>query len=76
MPIHDSGAWPLGFPPLQPGPVVLPGTGRLVYWTGRVAIGLRHQPVPDRARPVPHSHLWVQELMLATPAHQQQQGQA
>ncbi len=23
------------------GPVALPGTGRMVYWTGRIAIGLR-----------------------------------
>ena len=25
------------------GPVVLPGSGRLIWWTGRVAIGLRHE---------------------------------
>ncbi len=30
------------------GPVALPGTGRLIYWTGRVAIGLRHQPATSR----------------------------
>ena len=26
------------------GPVALPGTGRLVWWTGRIAIGLRYSP--------------------------------
>jgi len=26
------------------GPVALPGTGRIVYWTGRIAIGLRYAP--------------------------------
>ncbi|MET0381866.1 MAG: hypothetical protein ABW032_00420 [Burkholderiaceae bacterium] len=24
------------------GPVALPGTGRVVFWTGRIAIGLRY----------------------------------
>lgn len=54
---------PVDIPPGHIGPVVLPGTGRLVYWTGRVAIGLRHQPSP-RCEPVPQSALWVQDLML------------
>ena len=26
------------------GPVALPGTGRMVFWTGRIAIGLRYAP--------------------------------
>lgn len=26
------------------GPVALPGTGRIVFWTGRIAIGLRYAP--------------------------------
>jgi hypothetical protein len=26
------------------GPVALPGTGRVVWWTGRIAIGLRYAP--------------------------------
>jgi hypothetical protein len=59
-------AAPLAFPPEQVGPVALPGTGRMVWWTGRVAIGLRHQP--DRSfEPVSRSALWLQELMLGTP---------
>jgi hypothetical protein len=45
------------------GPVVLPGSGRLIWWTGRVAIGLRHQPRPH-GEAVSQSALWVQDLML------------
>ncbi len=36
-------------PPGYVGPVALPGTGRLVYWTGRIAIGLRYAP-PEHVR--------------------------
>lgn len=46
MTIHHSEAappWP-AVPKDYVGPMLLPGTGRLVFWTGRVAIGLRHQP--------------------------------
>ncbi len=58
---------PVPIPPGHIGPVMLPGTGRLVYWTGRVAIGLRHQrAVHDE--PVPQSTLWVQDLMLGAGA--------
>ena len=46
------------------GPFVIPGTGRTVWWTGRVAIGLRHQP--QRFEPLAQSSLWVQKLMLDT----------
>ena len=31
------------------GPVALPGTGRMVFWTGRIAIGLRWAP-PERVQ--------------------------
>jgi hypothetical protein len=43
--------------------VVLSGTGRLVWWTGRVAIGLRHVPV-QRQPTGTQSMLWLQKLML------------
>ena len=52
------------------GPVVLPGSGRLVWWTGRVAIGLRHEA--ERRHEAPsQSALWVQNLMIGagTPLH-------
>jgi hypothetical protein len=65
---HSSSAPPVEIPPGHIGPVVLPGSGRMVYWTGRVAIGLRHQPSPRTADPVPQSALWVQDLMLG-PGH-------
>lgn len=60
---HNTAVPPVEIPPGHIGPVVLPGSGRMVYWTGRVAIGLRHQPSP-RGEPVAQSALWVQELML------------
>jgi hypothetical protein len=45
IPIHHSeSAPPLGVPPGHVGWVYLPGTGRLAWWTGRVAIGARYQP--------------------------------
>jgi hypothetical protein len=40
-----------------------PGTGRMVWWTGRVAIGLRHQPTRNFG-PITQSALWVQNLLL------------
>ena len=54
---------PVEIPPGHIGPVVLPGSGRLIWWTGRVAIGLRHQPTRQHDMPS-QSALWVQELML------------
>ena len=32
--------------PTEPGPVLLPWSGRRVWWTGRVAIGLRYEAGP------------------------------
>jgi hypothetical protein len=54
---------PVPVPPGHVGPVMLPGTGRMVYWTGRVAIGLRHEP-PRRTEMLSQSALWLQDLML------------
>ena len=45
------------------GPVVLPGSGRLIWWTGRVAIGLRHE-AGHRQETTSQSALWVQRLMI------------
>ena len=61
---HDDAPLPVEIPPGHIGPVVLPGSGRLVWWTGRVAIGLRHQPQCPPAMPS-QSALWLQSLMLA-----------
>ena len=62
--IHqNSAAPPMAMPPGHVGEFVIPGTGRLVWWTGRVAIGLLHQP-QRYFEPVTQSSLWLQELML------------
>lgn len=56
-------ALPVAVPPGHVGPVALPGTGRMVWWTGRVAIGLRHEG-PRRYETLSSSALWLQDLML------------
>ena len=62
--IHqNSAAPPMAMPPGHIGEFVIPGTGRLVWWTGRVAIGLLHQP-QRYFEPVTQSLLWLQELIL------------
>ncbi len=45
------------------GPVTLPGTGRTVWWTGRVAIGLRHEPLRTAAA-LSQSADWIQRVLL------------
>jgi hypothetical protein len=61
--LHDASP-PVAIPPGHVGPIVLPGTGRMVWWTGRVAIGLRHQP-ERRYEAISQSAIWLQDLMLA-----------
>jgi hypothetical protein len=39
-PPFEAGWVPRGYV----GPVALPGTGRMIWWTGRIAIGLRYAP--------------------------------
>jgi hypothetical protein len=49
-------------PSATPGWISLPGSGRQIYWTGRVAIGLRHQ-----SRRTPQTTIssdWIQSLLL------------
>jgi hypothetical protein len=41
----DKGWVPQGYV----GPVALPGTGRMIFWTGRIAIGLRYAQ-PERVQ--------------------------
>lgn len=45
------------------GPVLLSGTGRTVWWTGRVAIGLRYER-PRHAEVPGQSALWLQDVLL------------
>jgi hypothetical protein len=54
---------PIAIPRGHIGPVTLPGSGRQIWWTGRVAIGLRHQQ-PVHSTAVSRSALWLQDLML------------
>lgn len=64
--IHLNSALPLvEIPPGHVGPVVLPGSGRMIWWTGRVAIGLRHE-AERRHDATSQSALWVQNLMIGT----------
>ena len=60
---HNPSTLPANIPAGYIGEVVLPGTGRVVWWTGRVSIGLRYQP-RQHFEPVAHSAHWIQELML------------
>ena len=67
--IHRNASVPqIAIPPGHVGPFVLPGSGRLVYWTGRVAIGLRHERRPDADEAMTQSALWVQNVMIG-PGH-------
>ena len=45
------------------GPVSLSGTGRTVWWTGRVAIGQRYEP-PRHSQSSGLSALWLQDVLL------------
>jgi len=45
------------------GPVLLSGTGRTVWWTGRVAIGLRYEP-PRWSEEMGQSAEWLQRVLL------------
>ena len=62
--VPNALAPPVPLPSGYVGPAWLPGTGRMIWWTGRVAIGLRHQ-APIRLEPHAQSAAWVQQLMLA-----------
>ena len=63
---HAALDLPRLLPPGHTGPVALPGSGRMVWWTGRVAIGLRHQPQAIGA--LSQSAAWIQTLMLSAGA--------
>ena len=59
----SSAAPPIPIPRGHVGAFVIPGTGKLVWWTGRVAIGLRHHPVRC-LEPTARSARWIQDLLL------------
>ncbi|MBK6865064.1 MAG: hypothetical protein IPG91_16840 [Ideonella sp.] len=64
----SSAAPPIPIPRGHVGEFVIPGTGRLVWWTGRVAIGLRHHPVRC-LEPTTRSARWLQDLLLGYRSH-------
>ena len=53
----------------QAGLLTLPGTSRTVWWTGKVAIGLRYERQP--ARQTSRSEEWIQQLLLQAQARVQ-----
>ncbi len=53
---------PIEVPAGYTGPLTFPGNGKTVWWTGRVAIGLRHEQ--PRHELVTQSGIWVQDLLL------------
>ncbi len=57
---------PAQIPPGHVGEFVMPGTGRTIWWTGRVAIGLLYQP-QRHAEALSRSALWLQDLLRGTP---------
>ena len=60
---RNAAVPPMAIPPGHVGEFVIPGTGRRVWWTGRVAIGLLHRP--ERCiEPTTQSSLWIQDLLL------------
>ena len=61
---HSEQAPPVAIPPGHVGEFVIPGTGKRIWWTGRVAIGLLHQPVRHQDQPT-QSSLWIQSLLTA-----------
>ena len=56
---------PVPLPPGYTGPVHLPNTGRQVYWTGRVAIGLRYEQ-PHRYAIMSADEEFFQSVLLAS----------
>lgn len=54
---------PVQIPKNHVGPVVIPGTNRQVWWTGRVAIGLRYER-GGAAAPLAQSACWLQAVLL------------
>jgi hypothetical protein len=58
-------ALPVEVPAGYVGPLTFPGNGKTVWWTGRVAIGLRHEQ--QRHGDITQSGIWIQDLLLEQP---------
>ena len=60
--VLNREALPIEVPAGYTGPLTFPGNGKTVWWTGRVAIGLRHeQPQYGMAT---QSSAWIQDVLL------------
>jgi hypothetical protein len=62
--VPNRESLPVPVPAGYTGPLTFPGNGKTVWWTGRVAIGLRHE---QPRHEVTQSGLWLQQLMLERP---------
>jgi hypothetical protein len=60
--VVNHKALPIEVPAGYTGPLTFPGNGKTVWWTGRVAIGLRHEQ--RRHDLMTQSGVWIQDLML------------
>ena len=63
--VLNREALPIEVPVGYTGPLTFPGNGKTVYWTGRVAIGLRHEQ--PRHQVVTQSGMWIQDMLLERP---------
>jgi hypothetical protein len=63
--VLNREALPIEIPAGYTGPLTFPGNGKTVWWTGRVAIGLRHEQ--PRRELMTQSSEWIQELLLDRP---------
>jgi hypothetical protein len=70
LPLYTpADAPPVPVPPGYRGWLMLPGTGRLVYWTGRICIGLRHDVRSQRCDLPSRDALTLQSLVLGDSLH-------
>ena len=60
---RHSSTPPMTIPPGHVGEFTIPGTGRRVWWTGRVAIGLLHQET-TQFEGTTLSSRWIQSLLI------------
>ena len=61
--VLNREALPIEVPSGYTGPLTFPGNGKTVWWTGRVAIGLRHEQL--RHDLMTQSGVWIQDVMLS-----------
>lgn len=76
LPTTRDGIWsPIDIPAGHVGRLTLPGSEREVWWTGRVAIGLRFERQAGQGA-LGQSAAWLQDLLLAPASAQRQEAAA